>query len=204
VKEFALVAFNKLLNSYLGLDPESTRRLQALSGKRLEMRWQETDVSLTLYFTDTGVVATLQPYPEPDTIIIASLWGFLQLGVSALPQTGLLPENVEIHGDVDVAQQVKTLFSHLEIDWEEYLSYAVGDVVAHQMGRAARAIKAFGAQTSDSLTQSVTEYLQEEVSLLPPREAVSDFCREVDELRDDVERFAANWQWWLAQQETEA
>ena len=37
-------------------------------------------------------------------------------------------------GDVELGQQVKTLFDEIDIDWEGHLARFTGDVVAFQVG----------------------------------------------------------------------
>ena len=79
----------------------------------------------------------------------------------------------------------------VDIDWEEHLSRLVGDVVAHEVGGAARAARAFGRRAGRTAEQNLREYLQEEARLLPTRYELKELLDAVDVLRDDVERLAA-------------
>jgi ubiquinone biosynthesis protein UbiJ len=67
----------------------------------------------------------------------------------------------------------------------------VGDVVARRVANLARGLLDFGRRAADSLATSAAEYLQEEGRDVPVRPEVEEFLREVDRLRDDVERFEA-------------
>jgi ubiquinone biosynthesis protein UbiJ len=112
---------------------------------------------------------------------------FLRLSADS-SSAGLLANNIVIIGDTTVAEQFKELFAHLEIDWEEQLSHVAGDVIARQMGNFFRALSRWAKQSARTARQDLTEYLQEEIRLVPPREELQDFFSEIDHLRNDVER----------------
>ena len=59
------------------------------------------------------------------------------------------------------------------------------------MGSGLRALADWGRKSSDTLTQDLKEYLQEEGRLVPTAYEVQGFLDRVDTLRDDVERLAA-------------
>ena len=93
-----------------------------------------------------------------------------------------LPED----GDLKVDEQ--------EIDWEEYLSHFVGDIIAHQVGNCVRSFVDWNQQTAATMRQNMTEYLQEEIRYFPPREECQDFFNDVDEFRSDIDRMEARIQ----------
>ncbi|MBI3774144.1 MAG: SCP2 sterol-binding domain-containing protein [Gammaproteobacteria bacterium] len=82
----------------------------------------------------------------------------------------------------------------LDIDWEEHLSRFTGDVIAHQVGNAARSSQRWAQQSGAALLQDAGEYLKYERELLPDRAQVETFMQHVDVLRDDVERLEARVQ----------
>ncbi|HEY5807796.1 MAG TPA: hypothetical protein VIT67_07495, partial [Povalibacter sp.] len=83
------------------------------------------------------------------------------------------------------------LLKHARPDLEEELSRVIGDVAAHQVGNVARSVLAFGRRATDTFSQNIAEYLQEEGRDLPTRVEADEFIAGVDTLRDDVERVAA-------------
>ena len=95
-------------------------------------------------------------------------------------------------GDTELGQQVKKLFDEMDIDWEGHLAHFTGDVVAHQIGSFVRKGMAFKKQFDESMRQNVTEYLQEELRIVPSRNELDDFFTEVDELSLSVERLQAH------------
>ena len=99
--------------------------------------------------------------------------------------------DVEISGDTALAQRFGQILAKIDIDWEEHLSRIIGDIPAHQMGRAARNISDWAKSSQKELEWQIGEYLQEEVVATPRPEETADFIAEIDTLRDDVDRLAA-------------
>lgn len=79
----------------------------------------------------------------------------------------------------------------MDVDWEEQLSKAVGDVAAHQLGNLWRGLRGWGRRSADTLVRDGVEYLQQELHALPPRPAVEQFLSAVDTLREDADRLTA-------------
>ena len=81
--------------------------------------------------------------------------------------------------------------SGLDIDWEEQLSKLTGDIIAHQLGNAARHGRRAFRFGLDTLEKDSGEYLQEELRLLPTRIETENFSDEVSRISMDVDRLAA-------------
>ncbi|NIW23576.1 MAG: hypothetical protein GWN29_02945 [Gammaproteobacteria bacterium] len=73
-------------------------------------------------------------------------------------------------------------------DLEEELARLTGDVIAHEVARVARSGRAWTDRALDALTLNTAEYLQEESRDLPARHEAEGFFRDVERIRDDVER----------------
>ena len=96
-----------------------------------------------------------------------------------------------IEGDIAVGQAFQAILARVNIDWEEQLSKAVGDVAAHQLGNLWRGLRGWGRRSADTLARDGVEYLQQELHALPPRPVVERFLSAVDTLREDADRLAA-------------
>lgn len=177
------------LNRVLALDPDTPRRLRPLAGRSLDVQLTEPPLHLRIAFTE----AALELAPAADTdapadaTLEASLGGLIGLVLSR----GERSRDVTFRGDVGVIQEVRRLFGELEVDLEEQLAAVTGDVIAHQVGNAARGGQAWGRQAADTLLRNTGEWLTEERRLLPPAAEARHFLREVDRLREDTDRLEA-------------
>ena len=178
-------------NQFLNLDPNAKTRLHALAGKVLAVEF--SDLPLTLYFLPTN--DDLQIFSQYDGVVDTHLRGsslqLLSMGASARPGESLFKGEVSIEGDIDLGQQFQTILRNLDIDWEERLSYVVGDVAAHKLGNAARGLVQWSRQAAQSLQDNLGEYLKFEANSVPARFEIDRFQQQVDTLRDDVERLQA-------------
>jgi len=175
---------------YLKQDPDALQRCAALQDKVIAVNLTGTD--FTLYFLpDAEGIKVLTHYEgEPDTLLRGTPAGFARLALEAR-EDALFHGAVEISGDTEIGQQFQDLLTGVDWDWEEQLSKITGDMVAHQVGELARKGQKWLGETSETLQQDVTEYLQEEAQLLPTHLEIKAFLDDVDQLRADTDRLSA-------------
>lgn len=94
----------------------------------------------------------------------------------------------QVEGDTAFASAISQVAANLAWDVEEDLSRVVGDIAAHRLAAAGRAAAAWPRQAAQSVASNAAEYLTEEAQLLVTPLQAADFVREVDDLRDAVER----------------
>jgi ubiquinone biosynthesis protein UbiJ len=198
-----------LLNRLLRLDPQALRRLGELDGKIVCLRVAlgSGDVQgstspgahgsagaprgepVTLYMapSESGL-RLLASHAAPDVTIAGNVPLFARLLFGDNAPNPSTASALEISGDIELGQRFQRILRVIEPDWEEHASRLVGDVAAHQLGRAARALRAWGRHAVQTLGQDVTEYLQEESQTLAKRARVNAFMRDVDTLRADFDR----------------
>ncbi len=199
IKHYSLLALEKAIQHGLALDPSSAAKISALSPKVLEIIISPLNVHFFMRFTKTHIVLLTDYEGTPNTVIHSSPLGLIRLGLlPASKVRSLFNNQIKMTGDATFGQAVKQLFDGIEIDWEGHLASFTGDVVAHQVGRLARRGQRFKQSLHTSLKHNVGEYLQEEVSLTPPREALEDFMNDVDALSLAVERLTAHINQYLA------
>ncbi|MBD3610633.1 MAG: SCP2 sterol-binding domain-containing protein [Gammaproteobacteria bacterium] len=176
-------------NTLIGLDPESRRRLASMQGKVIAVRLKEIDLQLIFLPTDRDIQIYHQFEGEPDTTIIGTPVGMVNMALGN--SEALFQGEVEIEGDIELGQQFKRLLDKLDIDWEEQLSHYTGDALAHQFGRFLNDGFHWGKRTLSTLAGNVTEYMQQESRDLPTNHEVQPFLRNVDQFRDDLARLEA-------------
>ncbi len=190
-----LALAESLINRALKLDPEFLESLEPLRGKLLALELGGTDVTIFCSLSGDGV--TLYQRDEAEEILRGRA---PDVGVSGTPAALLrmlgrmrrgdasFGDEVRLSGDIAVLETMRDAFRRLDVDLEELLSRFVGDIAAHEMGRAARAVLSWGENLRQTLLADTGEYLVEELRVSPPRHELDDFAAEVDRIRDDVER----------------
>lgn len=187
---FALPIIEKTLNRYLQLDSESKRRLLAMTGKAVAIELSQSGKKI-YFVVDGSYVQLFDRYDGVvDVILRGTPFDFLRLGAIENSGAAIFSSDITVTGNPEVAQQFKRIFAELEIDWEDQLSRVTGDVIAYQVGSMVRSFCGWAKQTSNTMQQNLTEYIQEEARLLPSSFELEDFYAEVDQARDAVERLA--------------
>lgn len=180
-----------VFNRYLALDPDAGTRLQPLDGRTIALELRGFDLVVCLRIADGHVSVVPEPDTEADTTLRGTPLGFARLGLGGDSTDTLFSGEVSISGDVEAGQAFKAVLDELDIDWEEQLAGLTGDMVAHQLGNAARTAGNWLRQGGTTLEQNLGEYLQEELRVTPTRIEIENFIADVDRLRMDLERLEA-------------
>ena len=93
-----------------------------------------------------------------------------------------------VEGDMELAAAISHVVSNLRWDFEEDLSRIVGDMAAHRVGQGALRFSTWPGDAAGSAARGIAEYLTEESHVLATPLQVETFTKDVDALRDAVER----------------
>ena len=128
---------------------------------------------------------------EVDATIHGSPMALMRLTTSENSGASMLEGDVEIDGDMRVAEKFSAILKEVDIDWEELLSKLVGDIVAHQAGEVVRSGSDWFKQSIEAMKLNTSEYLSEETKVTPADAELDYYMDQVDELRMDVDRIQA-------------
>jgi len=158
-------------------------RLRPFAGRCV--RFEVPPVTAGLLVEGDGRLAPAPAQAEPDAIIQVSVPALLR--IVRLGDASARHE-ARIEGDAALASAFTGVLGGLRWDIEEDLSFFVGDIAARRLVRGGAALLAWHAQTGARLAQALADYWTEEKPVIASRTAVDRFAREVDSLRDDIER----------------
>ena len=191
-----LSAIETAVNTWLKLDGESFEKLKPLEGKII--RFHITGLELNLYFLPSvSGINVLGNYPEDkdggivDATIHGSPMALIRLSTAENSGETLLKSDVEIDGDMRVAEKFSAVLREVDIDWEEHLSKLVGDIVAHQAGQFSRGATRWFNETNEAMKKNTAEYITEEAKVSPADAEVKHYMDQVDNLRMGVDRLNA-------------
>jgi ubiquinone biosynthesis protein UbiJ len=176
------VPFSRFANHVLGPANWAREKLAAHAGK--VARFDVFPATLEVEVTGDGLLRPAAAGAVPDVSVKLDHLTLLEMMAGA--------ENAwrkaAVEGDTAFAAAISQVASNLRWDVEEDLSRVVGDVAAHRMAQAGRTAAAWPRQAARSVAANAAEYLTEETRLLVTPLQATEFSREVDELRDAVER----------------
>ena len=192
--EIAASALQRAFNQCLEFDSLSRQRFSALQGRVIAIELIGVGVQLYLSPTQDEVQISATHQGAADVTLSGTPFAFARMGLADDSSDSLFSGDITLSGDSRLGQRFGEIIKELDIDWEEIASQWLGDVIAHKAGDALRGGLAWSRDNLNSGQQTLTEYLQEELRLLPVQDEVELFFTNVHTLRDDVERTAARIQ----------
>ena len=188
--ESVLLPVAKLLNKNIQASTPARELCGKLSARVVAVRVRDTARSMDVTISDDTVELTTASDSEPDVILTGSLLTLARMAGQS-GEGAIRAGSLDLTGDAETARAFQRLLAFARPDIEEELSGLVGDVAAHRLGEIARGIGRWGRRVRSTMRDNIREYLQEESRSLPSRYEVERFAKDVDVLRDDVDRLAA-------------
>ena len=203
-----LSAIETALNAWLKLDGESLAKCEALEGKIIRLHITGLDLNLFFLPAVSGI-QVMANYPDSaladeqddesevkfdgtvDATIHGSPMALMRLSTSDNAGASMLESDVEIDGDMRVAEKFSAILKEVDIDWEEILSKLVGDIIAHQAGQVVRSGSDWFSQSIEAMKLNTSEYLSEESKVTPAEAELEYYMDQVDDLRMDIDRLEA-------------
>lgn len=178
-------AFLMACNHLLGNAEWARQRLRVHAGRTA--RFDLGLLAIDLHVTDEGLFAAADGEAEPDLVV--------ELPPAALGQVvsgwDAVTRAAHLRGNVEFAEVLGFVLRNLRWDVEEDISRVTGDIAAHRIVQAGEALRRAVLDSTQRLADNVTEYALHEAALIAPKQAIADFCHDVDELRDAGERLEA-------------
>jgi ubiquinone biosynthesis protein UbiJ len=187
----AIAALEKAINQALKLDSASYKKLGALDGKIFRIDLDGPDLQFFILPSESTLMLMGHYEGAATTQVRGYPSDFVELLTANDAGSALINGNITLKGDSASLLELQAILHNLDLDWEAELAKVVGDIPAHQIGKAVRTGLQWGKQTHNSIMRQVEEYIHEEGRLLPPRAEIDDFFADVSKLTDDSNRLAA-------------
>jgi ubiquinone biosynthesis protein UbiJ len=179
--------FNRLIES----DQKNKDALLKYKGKVLVVDFINTKACYAISITDHGISLDCGTPSSADVTVKATPLAFINYMGAVKRSEALVSGVMEITGDIALAQAILSITRDLEFDWEEYLSYLTGDILAHKtQSLVSNSINMLN-YANNALRDDLSEYLLYESSHLISDSEMQEFNSNIENLRDDVERLRA-------------
>jgi ubiquinone biosynthesis protein UbiJ len=175
------VAFCFLVNRLLAAEPWARLRLVPYVGEVVELRAPPFP-ALRLRILEGGTVEAGSAKPSLTMTLKPELLPALTRGDEHVVRA------VDIRGNDRLAAELLVLAQHLRWDAEEALSRLVGDVAAHRLAGAGRALAGWHMDAARRLLGALGDYLTDEKQLLARRAELDALGESVAHLRDGIAR----------------
>lgn len=187
----ALATLERAINTALQLDPATHAQVAALDGKIFLIQCTAPELCMHIFPTVDGVLLKGTHEGHVSCAVSGPASEFVILLGARDKASALVNGGLRITGDSAPLLALERALSKLDLDWEARLAVLIGDIPAHQIGRAVRGSARWGRSARETLLRQVEEFVHEEARLAPPRLEVEDFFSDLRKLEQDSERLEA-------------
>lgn len=186
-------AIEVAVNTALGYDPASQQQMASITdilALEISLPALVPAQTVTLYCHGTEDGIRVMTYCEQR--VTTQLKGSLIPLLLLLKQpVSLANTGVVLVGNVGLLQRWQTVLQQLDIDWEDAISLVLGDIAGPISAAAIRRAVLWSQQQQTEQQRLLTEYLSEELQLVPSQTELDNFSKAVGELSMDTERLNA-------------
>lgn len=179
------------LNGYLKLDPAWSDWLKPLHRKTLAIVIRPMKFRVLCHMGPTGIRLSMDDSLVADAQIEALPSTLLAYAYTKQQSQLLHDGRLQLSGDLQVIQAFEDLMQRVKPDWEALLAEKLGDVWAYRVGQGIKRSCETLNKGSKLMGQQLSEYLQDELKLLPAKALLTDFYEQVDEVREQSDRLEA-------------
>ncbi|MGL4996882.1 MAG: ubiquinone biosynthesis accessory factor UbiJ [Deefgea sp.] len=169
-----------VLNHLLAQAPALQAELAALRGSTL--RLELPIAAAVVVVTEDGLLAESHA-PAQATLSMPA-----RFFITRFTDRQAASRQVRISGDAELAGKAGNVLAGLQWDAAEDLSLLIGDILAHRVSRVGASLLNTPKEMGQRMAVTVVEYVRDEKKILPQKHHVTEFCDQVDTLRDDIAR----------------
>lgn len=198
IQQALLSIAEPMLNHVLQYDSDASNKLKKLNNKSLSVELTDLSVNLTVKVFDNKVFVSGQSEPA-DCVIKTSLDGLQKLSDAAQITAMIRQGQLDLEGDLHVAQGFSGLLMDNDIDWQEWLSEYLGDAMTFKLSQAIKNQRTYWVRKKRDLDYTAQSALVDELRVTPDRIEVERFVADVDQLNAQTERLTLEIQKLKAQ-----
>ncbi|MCK5720564.1 MAG: SCP2 sterol-binding domain-containing protein [Thiomargarita sp.] len=177
------------LNQAISSNTTALEQLKSLSGKIIRIELTDLILDFSLFPDEQGIVVLDQYKAESDVYITGMPLTLLKILLQPNVKLNNYLEEINIEGDISVAQQLLTILQNLNLNLEERLTTYIGNNSAYQINSFFQQFKKYTSKRLDKIKQQSINYLQQKTADLPKQEEIQVFSQAVNLLEHEVTQF---------------
>lgn len=185
---FVIKKLENYVNKILSKDEHTLHKLKKINNKVIVFKFLNTKIKLYVIPVINGLSISMTSKRKADVLINTTPSNFIKMLLSSRYNVSGTPVDMQVEGDISIAHDFEKIMRDLEIDIEDPMSNLLGDTLSYQIVRFTRRIGEVSLKSSEIMIKNLSEYLKFEVEMLPDELLVDEFLKEVDSIRNDVER----------------
>lgn len=192
--QVATAALELILNKALALNNNQSVSFSAVAQKTLTLALSE--LPFTLCFTVNTTVGKAEVIVRShcefnDCTINTSINTLNKLKANQSLTQLIKQDELDVAGDIKIAQQFATIAQSLEIDWQTELAKHLGDIPTHKLLQFGNKITKSIIATGKQFEADMGEYLVHEKRLVVTRSQINAFNQQTQDVASQVDTLSA-------------
>ena len=130
--------FEFAINAALAQDPETQAKLAAFDQRSIAIEISDVNKTIFVLVQQEQLKLTIEHEQPADLTIAGQALTLVKLGSEP---DSLFSAEIEIHGDVQFAKQLRDLLEGFDFDWEQQLARITGDTLAYPLAHGIRELQ---------------------------------------------------------------
>lgn len=191
VNQLSATAIQTIARQFLSFDVEAKKDLSQFEDKIIHIHINDFNLDYYFSFANSELLVAEHFEQTISASISGKLNAFIAAAAAEHSSDSIFKGELNFSGDISTARQFQSFAQKLNIDWHEPLAQALGDPLGHTLATSLEKLSGWLLQTAQSVTQDISEYVQEEARVTPSSSEQQIFFRQVDQLRSRADRLNA-------------
>lgn len=175
----------RVLSRYVTLGANDSELLQ-IAGKTVALNLVPPGVTIVFCFTPNGVQVLPHSSVASDLQISGSPLGLLEVATDGENQKGLFDGSLDVQGDQETARKMQNLFASIHASGKARIARCFGPSLARILFAADQSARQWAGEVGENLREDVSEFLQEEICVVPAKKEAEAQFAAINGLRDAV------------------
>lgn len=184
VPQFICSVVELIINRALSLSSKPIT-LSVMENKTLTLELAELNFPLSITVSNNALLVN-GTNSTSDCTLISSIATLRQLKAKQQLTELIKQEQLDIQGDIKVAQQFARIAEELNIDWSTEIAKHIGDVPTHKLEQLSQKAKNSLSRLFESLEADVGEFLVHEKRLAVTNSEINRFNQGVEQVNEQL------------------
>ena len=178
--------FIEKVNQFISLAIENSNleksEFSPLRGKYISIILSNTSTVINLTIVENTFILIEDTGVESDLILEGSPIGFLNY-INNIGED----HSIKISGKAALAENFSSIMSKINVDWEQIISEYTSDSVGFYSAKIYNFFNHKKIEIEESLVRNIKEYVRDETDIIPSKESINNYIKDVDSLRNKIE-----------------
>lgn len=188
ISDLTYAGLEQAINQHIAMDAAAQAKMAQLHGRVICLEVLGTGHNIYLIPGVEMVQLFGSHEGDPECLLQGSPMTIAQLRSPISEHGEAIPEDMQVSGDRELAEQFCRIMRQVEINWEAHLAKYTGSLIAGELGKIISFASYWCDHIEDTLKEDIQGLLQQDTSILPSSHEIAGFGTDVGQLAEQLER----------------